>query len=96
MIGPENFIGMMNDRRTMFLLASVNFSGLCNQCNEKNGTHHDLALKIHTLYIYKSMWTPFKLVDSAISATPVADRCIKLSTQPCNLHKQTLAGEWPY
>jgi hypothetical protein len=19
-----------------------------------------------------------------------------LSTQPCNLHKQTLAGEWPY
>jgi transposase len=39
---------------------------------------------------------PFKLVDSAISATPVADRCIKSSTQPCNLHRQTLAVKWPY
>jgi transposase len=38
---------------------------------------------------------PFKLVDSAISATPVADRCVKSSTQPCNLHRQTLAVEWP-
>ena len=26
-----------------------------------------------------------------ISATPVAERCIKLSTQSCNLHRQTLA-----
>ena len=32
----------------------------------------------------------------AISATPVAVWCIKLSTPPCNLHKQTLAVEWPY
>jgi hypothetical protein len=40
------------------------------------------------------MWIPFKLVDSAISATPVADRCIKVSTRPCNLYKQTLAVEW--
>jgi hypothetical protein len=39
---------------------------------------------------------PFKLVDSAISATPIADRCMKLSTQPCDLHRQTLAVEWPY
>uniref|UniRef100_A0A674F6Y3 MAX dimerization protein MGA a n=1 Tax=Salmo trutta TaxID=8032 RepID=A0A674F6Y3_SALTR len=37
----------------------------------------------------------FKLVDSAISATPVGDKCIKSSTRPCNLHRQTLAVEWP-
>lgn len=37
---------------------------------------------------------PFKLVDLAISATPVAYRCIKSSTQPCN--RQTLEVEWPY
>ena len=34
-------------------------------------------------------------MDLAISATPIADRCIKSSTQPCNLHRQTLAVEWP-
>ena len=38
----------------------------------------------------------FKLVDLAISATPAADRCIKLSTPPCNLHRQTLEVEWLY
>jgi hypothetical protein len=41
-------------------------------------------------------WVVFKLVDLAISATPIADRCIQLSIQPCNLHRQTLAVEWPY
>ena len=30
-------------------------------------------------------------MDSAISATAVTDRCIKWSTQPCSLHRQTLA-----
>ena len=30
-------------------------------------------------------------MDYAISATPVADRCIKSSTPPCNLHRQILA-----
>ena len=49
--------------------------------------------------IYSGVYTkvcghPFKLVDLAISATPAADRCIKWSTQPCNLHR--LAVEWPY
>ena len=34
---------------------------------------------------------PLKLVDSAISATPVADRCITLSTQPCKLQRQELS-----
>uniref|UniRef100_A0A8C7WBE4 TLC domain-containing protein n=1 Tax=Oncorhynchus mykiss TaxID=8022 RepID=A0A8C7WBE4_ONCMY len=29
------------------------------------------------------------------SATPVADRYIKSSTKPCNLHRQILAVEWP-
>ena len=38
-----------------------------------------------------------KFVDTpSNSATPIAKRCIKLSTQPCNLHRQTLAVEWPY
>jgi hypothetical protein len=47
----------------------------------------------HCIYIYKVRW---QLVDSAISATSIADRCIKFNTQLCNLHKQTLAVEWPY
>ena len=47
------------------------------------------------LYIQKPLH-PFNLVDLAISATPVADRCIKLSTQPCYLHRQRLAVQWPY
>ena len=34
------------------------------------------------------------LVDYAISATPVADRCVRSSTQPCNFHRQTFAVEW--
>ena len=34
-------------------------------------------------------------MDLAISATPVTDRCIKSSIQPCNLHRQTLAVELP-
>ena len=47
----------------------------------------------HALYIYiqKYMDTPSNLLDLAIQATPIADRCIKLSTQPRNLHSQTLA-----
>ena len=45
---------------------------------------------VYTIYT-KVCEYPFKLVDSAISATPDADRCIKLSTQPCDLHRQTLA-----
>jgi hypothetical protein len=45
------------------------------------------------LYIQKH---PFKLVASAISATPVADRCIEWGTWPWNLQRQTLAVEWPY
>ena len=47
-------------------------------------------------YIQKYVETAFKLVDSAISATPFADRCIKSSTHKCNLHRQALAIEWPY
>ena len=51
--------------------------------------------KTHTIYT-KVCGHPFKLLDLAISATPVADRCIKSSTWPFNLHRQTLAVEWPY
>ena len=39
---------------------------------------------------------PFKLADSGSSATPVADGCIKSSTQACNHQGQTLAVERPY
>ena len=35
-------------------------------------------------------------MDSAISATTVADRSITSSTQPCNFHRQTLTVEWTY
>ena len=48
----------------------------------------------YTIYT-KVCGHPFILVDLAISAIPVAERCITSSTQPCNLHKQTLAVEWP-
>ena len=34
-------------------------------------------------------------MDLAISATPIADRCIISSIPPCDLHRQTLAVEWP-
>ena len=49
---------------------------------------------IYTVYT-KVCRHPFKWVNSAISAIPV-ERCMKSSTQPCNLHRQTLAVEWPY
>jgi hypothetical protein len=37
----------------------------------------------------------FKWVDLAILTTLVVNLCIKLRTQPCNLHRQKLAVEWP-
>ena len=49
----------------------------------------DSACSTGTYTIYtKVCGHPFKLVDLAISATPVAERCVKSSTQPCNLHRQ--------
>uniref|UniRef100_A0AAZ3SDQ9 TLC domain-containing protein n=1 Tax=Oncorhynchus tshawytscha TaxID=74940 RepID=A0AAZ3SDQ9_ONCTS len=39
---------------------------------------------------------PFSYTPYQHSATSVADRYIKSSTQPCNLHRQILAVEWPY
>ena len=33
-------------------------------------------------------------MDSYISATPIADRYVKSSTQPCNIHRFRLAVEW--
>jgi hypothetical protein len=51
--------------------------------------------RTYTIYT-KVCGHPFKWVDSAISAIPVAVRCIKSSTQPFNLHRQTLAVKWPY
>ncbi|CDQ77704.1 unnamed protein product [Oncorhynchus mykiss] len=55
----------------------------------------DVSHSNYTFYT-KVCGHSFKLVDSAISATPVAYRCIKSSTQACNLHRQTLVVEWPY
>ena len=43
------------------------------------------SLKMHYT---KVCGHPFKLVDLAISVTPVADRCIKSSTLQCNLHSK--------
>jgi hypothetical protein len=38
------------------------------------------------------MWTPVQMSGFGyFSQTPVVDRCIKSSTQPYNLHRQTLA-----
>ena len=41
----------------------------------------------YTIYT-KVCGDPFKFVDS-----PIADRCIKSSTQPCNLYRPTMAVE---
>jgi hypothetical protein len=46
------------------------------------GIHY--IYQVYTIYT-KVCGNPFKFVDSAISATSIVDRCIKLSTQPCNL-----------
>ena len=64
-----------------------------------SGTMHatpgeNMLRKLH--YKYLSMWTPLQISEFDYSATPVADRCIKSSTHPCNLHRQTLLVEWPY
>ena len=60
-----------------------------------NVIERDLSVSnIH--YIYKTCGKPLQIVDSTISATPFADRGIKLSTQPCNLHRQKLAVGWQF
>ena len=51
---------------------------------------------VYTLFIHEYVDNPFKVADLAISAKSVAERYIKFSPQPCNLHRQTLAVEWPY
>ena len=57
-------------------------------------SHLKTSVRKSTYTIYtKVCGYPFKLVDSAILAAHVADRCIESSTQPCNLHRQTLAVE---
>jgi hypothetical protein len=55
---------------------------------------HNTSVNIH--YIYKSMWTPFQVSGFGYFSHTFADRCIKSSTQPCNLHGKTLAVDWPY
>jgi hypothetical protein len=55
----------------------------------------------HIHYMAKSTWTfpsnPLQMSGfDYFVAGLVADRCIKSSTQSCNLHRQTLAVEWPY
>ena len=53
-----------------------------------------LVLYIYTIYT-KVCGHPFKLVDSAISDTYLADRCIT-SSKSHESQRQTLALEWPY
>jgi hypothetical protein len=51
----------------------------------------NLGDPIYTIYTHTRVCGhPFKRVDLAISVTPVAYSWTKLSTQPCNLHRQTL------
>ena len=39
------------------------------------------------------MWTPVQIIGVGYFSHHIADRCIKSNTQPCNLHRQTLAVE---
>jgi hypothetical protein len=80
-------------------MSSLLFSNVENSKNKEKPLNELvsklLTCTICTIYT-KVCGRPFELVDSAILATPVADRCIKSSTQPYNLHRQTLAVEWSY
>ena len=53
---------------------------------------HIVSNGCYTIYT-KVCGHPFKLVELAISATTVSDGGMKSSTQPCSLHRQTLAVE---
>ena len=46
------------------------------------------------LYMAKSMWIPLQMSGFVFFNHTDGDRCIKSSTQPCNLHRQTLTVEW--
>jgi hypothetical protein len=59
------------------------------------GKRISISANTYTIYT-KVCGHSFKWVVSAISSTPISDRCIKLSTQPCNIHRQTMETECPY
>uniref|UniRef100_A0A8C8FNR6 Pre-mRNA-splicing factor 38B n=1 Tax=Oncorhynchus tshawytscha TaxID=74940 RepID=A0A8C8FNR6_ONCTS len=74
---------------------------LVQMVDKRRGSHFRLLrctpgsviLTAYTIYT-KVCEHPLKLADLAISASPIADS-IKSSTQPCNLHRQTVTVEWP-
>ena len=94
-------------RAKLMLISTVQFCPqplllwyLCFPVNKWNSLLCQLSALEQQLYCLYTIYTkvcghPFKLVDLAISRTPVAGRSMKSSTQPCNLHSQTLSVEWP-
>ena len=52
------------------------------------------SIYIHTRHCQMYADTPSKSWIRLFQPPPVAERCIKSSTQPCNLQRQTLAVEW--
>ena len=65
-------------------LVTVRSVFLSGQLSESQSIY---SQKIYSLYT-KVCGHRFKLEDSAISAIPIADRCMKSSTLPCYLHTQ--------
>jgi hypothetical protein len=54
----------------------------------------EVAMHIHCTY--KTMWTPLHISGFGYYSNTFVDSCIKLSTLPCNLRRQTLEEECPY
>ena len=79
-------------------------SGLLNSrsllrwiCRRVMAVGHDGPNLTSVCHIASTNYTKYTKVSGfGYFSLNVADRCIKSSTQTCNLHSQTLAVEWPY
>ena len=47
-------------------------------------------------YIYKCLWTHLQISGFNYFSHTRCWKVYQISTQPCDLHRQTLAVEWPY